>query len=342
MPGRGDGHEPAAPLVLLVLPPGARSQPARTVAQHGGTAQRCHGLDRGHPKPLGTSQGMEHGDGGCLRPDRIPLPLTIIRSSKSHRCAWSLMASEEASNFNLPILSPKSHFPPRAAASHEATGSQRSGSQGRGHPRSATPSALPPAQRAPAAPCTAVPAPAGHRHRVPGKELGLIPAGSTPAYVPRQHAWVPEGAGTPPAPAPIKPLWWKLPHLRPLPQIPSGTLSLPNPSRDRPQPPPSHERCCASAGGPGLCLQPWVGGNSIPGGPKIYRKRGKEGLDPPAPPSSAFGGPFLALLHQLKAPRLRAWAGWAGLAAARGCPGPPGPWHPGTGRTATQLPPGRR
>lgn len=64
-----------------------------------------------HPKPLGTSAVT----GTVAQPawDQSVSPsLTVIRSSKfHHRCAQALMASQAASNFNLPFLSPKSHSP---------------------------------------------------------------------------------------------------------------------------------------------------------------------------------------------------------------------------------------
>lgn len=55
-----------------------------------------------HPDPTGT---------GAAREWIASLLRAVIGSSKFHRCARPLMASKEASNFNLSFLSPKSHFP---------------------------------------------------------------------------------------------------------------------------------------------------------------------------------------------------------------------------------------
>lgn len=95
--------------------------------------------------------------------------------------------------------------------------------------------------------------------------------------------------------------------------------------------------------------QPWVGGNCISGGLKTYKRWGGGDWDtprhpaPPPPPSS--WGALYCLANQLKAPLLQPWAGW-GRAGSSGLPVPPPAvapaLSPGTGRTATQLPPGRR
>lgn len=109
------------------------------------------------------------------------------------------------------------------------------------------------------------PSPLSHPQEGAGAApLQLCSAGSVCTDVPRIHAWVPEGS-TPPL-QPLISLFGCL--FRPLPQIPSGTLSLPNPSWDWPQPPQSHYSRCACAGGPGLCPQPQGRENCIPGGHK--------------------------------------------------------------------------
>lgn len=100
--------QPSSSLLAALFLPGLPRGSWLPVHGHSGTSQCCCGSD--HPKPLGHPE--QWGTATQAAQDvTISPPLTVIRSSKFHYCAWSLMASKNTSKFNLPFLSPKSHFP---------------------------------------------------------------------------------------------------------------------------------------------------------------------------------------------------------------------------------------
>lgn len=159
--------------------------------------------------------------------DRTVFPsLTVIRSSKfHHHCAQALMASQAASNFNFPFLSPKSHSPSRAGALHQQMWQRWQGraSQGRKPWAQPSPPALMPSvQRNQQLPKSR--REAGTSITFPGR------AGACPCPPPAQPHRAPCVQTCPgpthgerrcwnsPAATSNKPLWWKLPMAGPCPK----------------------------------------------------------------------------------------------------------------------------
>lgn len=146
-----------------------------------------------HPQ----SFGEQRSDSTVTQPawDRSVSPsLTAIRSSKfHHRRAQALMASQAASNFNLPFLSPKSHSPSREPVPRTRPPANVAALAGTGEPGPSPPALMPPAQRK-----QQLPSPQSwceHQHHVPRKGRGSslppscpAPQGTVCADVPRLHA----------------------------------------------------------------------------------------------------------------------------------------------------------
>lgn len=222
------------------------------------------------------------------------------------------MASQAASNFNLPFLSPKSRSPSRAGALHGAT--SECGSAGRDGGPGAWP--VPPAQRNQQLPAPKLWSEPGTSIASPGR------AGARPCPPPAQapHT-VTEDAGTPSLPPLIRLFGGSCPWQAPAPnpvwnlKLPKSLLGLATASSI-----PLEVLCQrrgSRAASPALDVgRPhlWVSEN-----PQTATRRG---LGTPRLPPSSWGA-LSCLVHQPKGPLL---AGWAARAPSPG---------PGTARTAT-------